>query len=767
MNRVALSVIIGDGQDEQKWEDLLASVDGFVDKIFVGYNGNQEEFPYHKSWNTEVEHFEWTDDFAEARNNAFGMIPRGAYDWILWMDADDTLVNAESMPDMLERATDDGLHQIFLPYIYASDEDGTPRVTQWRERILSTRVPWKWYFRIHEVCHTQPGSKVANYDDVIILHHRDEDPFTHKVTRERNRRILGKAMQDSPDEPRYIYYQANETFAEAYFLYEQKDNDCMPYFKEAIKLYQKFGRTNPSSDDAYAANFRIGDALRMVGDWPKAIDIAMQGIKIRPRWAQSWMLAVHAMYGMREFDAAVEFATIALEICKEPVTNQISEPMTLLYTPYALRALSLMELGKFDEAIVDYDIALAYWNNPNLAAKKQECIERRDGIEAKGASKVRKKLLGSKPTRSIAFLTRPLPEVWNAKTLAEGSGGTEWCVHEVARRFRADGFRSVIFGTPGDERGVDSEGVEWWDSNDYDANEEFAHVVAVRAPEVFDTPLAARKSKTLWLHDVNMGPDIQNSPWGNRFDKPDNIVCLTNWHSNREQRLYGVNPKKIKVIGNGINLEDYPEWTADRVHGKFIYASSPDRGIDTLLQMWPAIKTAIPEASLDIYYGWNMLDKIVAMSGGQHPLANYKAGVVQLYEAVQHLDVNWHNRVSRPELQKIETSCDMWLYPTHFLETFCITALEMKMNGVIPLVNPIGALQEVVPCPDYHVYGMPNHPDYWKKYVEELVHLHGTSSMDEREGNRDWASQFTWDSRYDSWRNMLNVTSKKVVTHGK
>jgi hypothetical protein len=42
---------------------------------------------------------------------------------------------------------------------------------------------------------------------------------------------------------------------------------------------------------------------------------------------------------------------------------------------------------------------------------------------------------------------------------------------------------------------------------------------------------------------------------------------------------------------------------------KMLYASSPDRGLEHLLRMWPQIKEKIPGAELHFCYGWNMFDK--------------------------------------------------------------------------------------------------------------------------------------------------------------
>ena len=41
---------------------------------------------------------------------------------------------------------------------------------------------------------------------------------------------------------------------------------------------------------------------------------------------------------------------------------------------------------------------------------------------------------------------------------------------------------------------------------------------------------------------------------------------------------------------------------------KMLYASSYDRGLQYLLEMWSDIKKRIPEAELHIAYGWNLFD---------------------------------------------------------------------------------------------------------------------------------------------------------------
>ena len=43
-------------------------------------------------------------------------------------------------------------------------------------------------------------------------------------------------------------------------------------------------------------------------------------------------------------------------------------------------------------------------------------------------------------------------------------------------------------------------------------------------------------------------------------------------------------------------------------HHKLIYASSYDRGLQHLLKIWPEVVKKYPDATLDVFYGWNLFD---------------------------------------------------------------------------------------------------------------------------------------------------------------
>lgn len=120
------------------------------------------------------------------------------------------------------------------------------------------------------------------------------------------------------------------------------------------------------------------------------------------------------------------------------------------------------------------------------------------------------------------------------------------------------------------------------------------------------------------------------------------------------------------------------------------YYSSYDRGLECLLDMWPKIKERVPEATLDIYYGWNQFDKFHAKDPQK---MKWKW---QMIRKMNQDGVKEHGRVNHTDLAKAMKEIQVWAYPTEFTEIHCITALKAQEAGCIPVTTNVGALKETV-----------------------------------------------------------------------
>lgn len=123
---------------------------------------------------------------------------------------------------------------------------------------------------------------------------------------------------------------------------------------------------------------------------------------------------------------------------------------------------------------------------------------------------------------------------------------------------------------------------------------------------------------------------------------------------------------------------------------KLIYASSPDRGLDVLLNMWPDIKAKFPDATLDVAYGWKVFDMVAANNPER------MAWKEKIMEQMKQPGITDHGRIGKKELKELRQKCGIWAYPTYFTEINCITALEMQRDGVVPVTMTLAALKETV-----------------------------------------------------------------------
>jgi glycosyltransferase involved in cell wall biosynthesis len=123
------------------------------------------------------------------------------------------------------------------------------------------------------------------------------------------------------------------------------------------------------------------------------------------------------------------------------------------------------------------------------------------------------------------------------------------------------------------------------------------------------------------------------------------------------------------------------------------YYSSYDRGLLTLLEMWPEIREAVPDASLDIFYGWEGYD---SMHRNNPTQMKWKWQMVRLLADLKPLGVTERGRVSHEELAAHMKRTKVWAYPTTFAEISCITAMKAQAAGMIPVTTGCYALAETI-----------------------------------------------------------------------
>jgi len=170
------------------------------------------------------------------------------------------------------------------------------------------------------------------------------------------------------------------------------------------------------------------------------------------------------------------------------------------------------------------------------------------------------------------------------------------------------------------------------------------------------------------------------------------------------------------------------------------YFSAYYRGLECLLHMWPKIRSKVPGATLDVYYGW---ESWTAVQGED---AFYER-MERKFEELKDQGVTVHGRVSHVELAQAMESTQVWAYPTEFEEIHCITALKAQEAQCYPVVTNVGALKETVQCGDMIATKRIYSDEYkQEKFIEAVVSALEEKKIGKPVPNTDWsdvASQ--WD----------------------
>lgn len=177
-----------------------------------------------------------------------------------------------------------------------------------------------------------------------------------------------------------------------------------------------------------------------------------------------------------------------------------------------------------------------------------------------------------------------------------------------------------------------------------------------------------------------------------------------------------------------------------------IWASSPDRGLETLLDMWGDIRRVYPDAELHVAYGFKVFDMIYADNPERQ---NWKQMII---DKMKQPGITYHNRLGKKELHELRLKCGIWAYPTWFSEINCITALEMQFDGVVPCVMNVAALKETVQA-GIKVDGDIGDDEIKREYIGQLIFLMDDTVKWKKEQKKgiNFAKNYSWDLIAKKW----------------
>ena len=169
-------------------------------------------------------------------------------------------------------------------------------------------------------------------------------------------------------------------------------------------------------------------------------------------------------------------------------------------------------------------------------------------------------------------------------------------------------------------------------------------------------------------------------------------------HARMLSSRYGIPIEKFAVIPNAIEPSRYKLLGKAPRHPFDVYhASSPDRGLHHLLELWPEIKKAEPWAELHVYYEITRFLREIAHA---HPVMLDLAQ--RLEQAMDRVTYGWgvtfHGACAQQVVADRACTAGVMVYPCDpviFTEGFGTAVLEAYVAGAVPITTDADAFPEV------------------------------------------------------------------------
>lgn len=774
--KISLAMICKDETSEL--HRCLHSIYKYVDEIVVAFNGtNPETEKVLSKYKAKVIRYKWTGNFAEARQVSFDNC---THPFVLWMDADDTFEHPEKIPELLTQFEDRRLGALWLYYDYERDEYENTTMAVWRERIL--RKDWfNWEGVVHEECLKKIDciqSKVQS--DLCHIKHY---PAKDRIERSGVRNLKISETQYKKE------HEAKDVDAINVWNYAKSLN-AMGQIEAALEVFKEFVQLTESDAHRYQAYNQLAQILRKLHRFDQALDCDLGAVKMKPQWPYAYFGLAKTYFTLENWKNVIFYTELGYR-CKDPSDSApiAFDPMSVTVRPLEPFVYALVQEGRFKEASVAISKALEFIPKSKYFLNWKATLEQaliRDKIEEnslvlydylqnetgnngklKSFCEALPEIVRDHPvfvrlansyksddkgSNKIVVYCGSGNEYWDAESINQGIGGSEEAVIYLSKHLAKIGWEVEVYNNCLDEGNYD--GVLWQGFWKYDQSQPCKIFISWR--DTRPLMLAPEGSYAcLWLHDVWKYEHFTQE----ELERVDKIFVLSKWH---RTCLPEISDDKFYFTRNGI-IPSHFDQKITRDPLSCVYASSPDRGLDILLNLWPKIIKEVPEAILHVYYGFTKnYDQV---HKNDQRMKYFKE---EILKQLKQPNVIYHGRVSHSELAKAFLGCGLWLYPTAFTEISCITAMKCQAAGTIPITTTRAALDETVrhgikAGEDIHDSKIKDKwlqsVIYYLKHPEEQEYIRGDMIP--------WAKEyFDWAKVAAEWTEVFkNIKSKQSVSN--
>ncbi|MCY7381731.1 MAG: tetratricopeptide repeat protein [Microcoleus sp. CAN_BIN18] len=280
----------------------------------------------------------------------------------------------------------------------------------------------------------------------------------------------------------------------------------------------------------------------------------------------------------------------------------------------------------------------------------------------------------------------------------EPLGGTQSAICYLAEALAAEGNEVFLLNNtsePGMSRGVDCRRRVVDKSNlELLRSLDFLVIVNMVGKALEIKPLLGEDTKLiLWIHNEPGFVFLQEFNNKAEVNACDAFVFVSDWQREQFQQRFGIDWNRCCVLRNAIApcfaniFHDNISIRSQKSQPPILaYTSTPFRGLDILLKVFPKIRQAVPGTRLKVFSSM----KVHQIDDNDNQLF-----FGQLYEECQETEgVEYIGSIPQPELVRQLHSVAVLAYPNTYSETSSIAVMEAMASGCRIVTSELAALPE-------------------------------------------------------------------------
>ncbi|MFH1148478.1 MAG: glycosyltransferase family 4 protein [Pseudomonadota bacterium] len=269
--------------------------------------------------------------------------------------------------------------------------------------------------------------------------------------------------------------------------------------------------------------------------------------------------------------------------------------------------------------------------------------------------------------------------------------------------------------------------------------------ISLRNPSIFRFWINAGV-RILWAHDAVDQPVLNGLGTDENLRRNiDSIFCVSKWQAWTYLKYFGWPSEKIFVTRDAIWPDHYPKELPGPCGHRLVYTSTPFRGLELLLLLFPEIRQSVTDAELHVFSSMKVYQQNEEDDRKQNGA---------IYEMARQPGVFMHGSVGQRHLARELAKATVFAYPNTFPETGCISAMEALAAGCVAVTSNLAALPETVGPGGLLIEGIPGTPAYNRAFVDSCIRLLKDEEARRKlaGAGRDWIlSRFTWDKVAGEW----------------